>query len=69
MEEEKIPKQKSHTSFNRRLSVDKNPEGNMTTAKENVKKIILQGKHDKEGNMAKGITVYRINCNLKYIFI
>ena len=33
MEEEKTPKQKSHTSFNKRLSVAKNPEGNMRTAK------------------------------------
>ena len=36
MEEEKIQKQKPHTSFNRRLLVDKNPEGNMTTAKKIV---------------------------------
>ena len=49
MEEEKIPKQKPHTSFNRRRSVDKNPEGNMTTAKKNVKIFILQG-----GSMTKG---------------
>ena len=33
MEKEKIPKQIPHTSFNRRLSVAKKPEGNMTTAK------------------------------------
>ena len=32
MEEEKIPKQKPDTSFNRRLSVAKKLEGNMTTA-------------------------------------
>ena len=51
-EEEKIPKQKPHTSFNRRLPIAKNPEGNMTTAKKNVKNFILQG-----GNMTKGITV------------
>ena len=36
MEEEKIPKHKPDTSFNRRLSVAKKPEGNMTTAKKNV---------------------------------
>ena len=47
MEEEKIPKQKHDTSFNRRLSVAKNPEGNMTMAKKNVKMFILQGEHDK----------------------
>ena len=41
MEAEKIPKQKPHTSFNRRLSVTKNNEGNMTTAKENSKNFIL----------------------------
>ena len=48
MEEEKIPKQKTHTSFNRRLSVVKNSEGNMTTAKKKFRKFILQG------NMTKG---------------
>ena len=51
MEEEKIPKQKPHTSFNRRLPVAKNPEGNMTTAKKNLKILFYRG------NMAKGITV------------
>ena len=45
--EEEIQKQKPHTSFNRRLSVAKNPKGNMTTAKKNVKNFILQGEHDK----------------------
>ena len=31
----------------------------MTTAKKNVKNLILQGEHDKGGgNMAKGITVF-----------
>ena len=48
MEEEKIPKQKPDTSFNRRLSVAKNPEGNMTTAKKNVKILFYRG------NMTKG---------------
>ena len=48
MEEEKIPKQKPHTSFNRRLSVAKNLEGNMITAKKSAKNFILQG------NMTKG---------------
>ena len=44
MEEEKISKQKPHTSFNKRLSVAKKPEGNMTTAKKNVIYLfILQG--------------------------
>ena len=58
MEEDKIPKQIPHTSFNIRLSVAKKPEGNMTTANKNLKKFILQGEHDKGGNMAKGITVF-----------
>ena len=53
MKEEKIPKQKPHTSFNRCLSVAKNPEGNMTTAKKNVKNFILHGEHDK-GEYGKG---------------
>ena len=48
MEEEKIPKQNLiHPSIDNYL-YDKNPEGNMTTAKENVKFFILQGEHDKE---------------------
>ena len=42
MEEEKIPKQKPDTSFNRRLSVAKNLEGNMTTVNKNVKNFILK---------------------------
>ena len=57
MEEEKIPKQKPHTYFNRRLNVAKNPEGNMTTAKKNIKKFYFTGEHDK-GDMAKGISVF-----------
>ena len=58
MEEEKIQMQKPHTSFNRRHLLLKNPDGNMTTVKKNVKNFILQGgEHDKGGNMAKGITV------------
>ena len=49
MEEEKTPKQKPHTSFNRRLFVAKNLEGNMTTVNKNDKNFILQGEHDKGG--------------------
>ena len=56
----KNSKAKSDTSFNWRLSVAKNSEGNMTTAKKNVKNFILQG------NMAKGITV--IFCILRKNF-
>ena len=52
MEEEKTPKQKPHTSFNRRLSVAKNLEGNMITAKKIFFKFYFTG------GMAKGITVY-----------
>ena len=48
MEEEKIPKQKPHTFFNKRLPVVKKPEGNITTAKKNLKKFILQGEYGKE---------------------
>ena len=46
MEEEKIPKQKPHISFNRRLCVSIKPEGSMTTAKKN---FILQGEYGKGG--------------------
>ena len=41
MDKEKIQKQKPHTSFNRRLSVVKKPEGNMTTAKKIFLNFIL----------------------------
>ena len=41
MEEEKIPKQKPYSSFNKELSDVKKPEGNMTTAKKNFKNFIL----------------------------
>ena len=61
MEEEKIPKQKPHTSFNKRHLLLKILMGNMTTAKKNVEIFILQGEHDKGRNMAKGITVVFLN--------
>ena len=57
MEEEKIPKQKPNTSFNRLLSVAKNPEGNMTTAKKMLNFLFYRGTWQR-GNMAKGITVH-----------
>ena len=41
MEKEKISKQKPDTSFNKRLSVVKKPEGNMTTAKKKFNIFIL----------------------------
>ena len=49
MEEEKISKQKPHSSFNKQLPVAKNLEGNMTTAKKIFKNFIFTG-----GNMTKG---------------
>ena len=69
MEEEKIAKQNPHTSFKRRLPVVKKPERNMTTAKKNFKNFILQGEHDKGGNMAKGITVHNFICDKNYFLI
>ena len=60
MEKEKILKQKPHTSFNRRLSVVKNPEGNMITGKKKyLKNLFYRGSMTK-GDMAKGITVFII---------
>ena len=41
MVDEKKSKQKPHTYFNSRLSVAKKNEGNMTTAKKNIKNFIL----------------------------
>ena len=48
MEEEKIPKLKPDTSFNRRRSVAKNPEGTWQQLSKNVKNFIWKG------NMTKG---------------
>ena len=60
MEKEKIPKQKPHTSFNRRQSVAKNPEGggHDNGQEKCLKFYFTGGEHDKGGNMAKGITVF-----------
>ena len=41
MEEEKISKQKPHTSFNNWLFVAKNPEGTWQRPKKNFKILIL----------------------------
>ena len=49
MEKEKIPKQKPHTSFNRRQSVAKNPEGEHDNGQEKCLKFYFTG-----GNMTKG---------------
>ena len=54
MEEVKIAKQKAHTSFNRRLSVAKNPEGTW----QRPRKILFYRGTWQRGNMAKDITVY-----------
>ena len=61
MEEEKNPKQKPHTSFNRRLSVVKKSEGNMTTDKKNFKKILFY-----RGDMTKGEYGKRYYGSLQY---
>ena len=57
MEEEKFPKQKPHSSYNRRLSVAKNPEWTWQRARKILKILFYRGEHDKWENMAKGITV------------
>ena len=49
MEEENILKQKPHTSYNRRLSVAKNPEGEHDNGQGNFFKFYFTG-----GNMTKG---------------
>ena len=49
MEKEKFPKQKPHTSFNRRQSVAKNPEGEHDNGQEKYLKFYFTG-----GNMTKG---------------
>ena len=41
----------------------------MTTAKKNSKKFILQGEHDKGGNMAKGITVFYYKLIVENLWI
>ena len=48
MEEEKIPKQKPHTSFNKRLPVVKKPEGTWQRPRKLFKKLFYRG------NMTKG---------------
>ena len=49
MEKEKIPKQKLHTSFNKRQSVAKNPEGENDNGQEKCLKFYFTG-----GKMTKG---------------
>ena len=49
MEEEKIPKQKPHTSFNRRQSVAKNQRGTWQRPRKILKILFYRGKHDKGG--------------------
>ena len=47
MEEEKIQKNKPHTTFNRRLSFVKKLEGNMKTAKKKFKILFYKGEYGK----------------------
>ena len=70
MEKEKIPKQKPHTSFNRRQSVAKNAEGEHDNSQEKCLKFYFTGGTWQRGNMAKGITVSFIFWNKEiYFFI
>ena len=61
-EEEKIPKQKPHTSFNRRLSVVKKTRGEHDNGQEKFLKFyfiegnMAKGEHGKGGIWQKGIT-------------
>ena len=57
MKEEKIPTQKPHTSFNRRLSVVKKQRGTWQRPRKILKILFYRGEHDKGENMAKGITI------------
>ena len=57
MEEEKIPKQKPHSSFKRRLPVAKKPEGTWQRPRKILKILFYRGGTWQRGNMAKGITV------------
>ena len=57
MEEEKIPKQKPHTSFNSRLSVAKNWEEHDNGQIEMLIFYFTGGTWQR-GNMAKSILVY-----------
>ena len=61
MEEEKIQKQIPHTSFNRRLSVDKKSEGEHDNGQEKFQKFYFTGGAWQRGNMANGITVYHLS--------
>ena len=56
MEEEKTPKQKPDTSFNRRLSVAKN-WGEHDKCQVKMLKILFYRGNMTKRNMAKGITV------------
>ena len=58
MEEEKIPKQKPQTSFNRRLSVAKKNWGEHDNGQVKMFKFLFYRGTWQRGNMAKGITVF-----------
>ena len=57
MEEEKIPKQKPHSSFNKDYLLLKILRGTWQRPRKNVKILFYRMEHDKGGNMANGITV------------
>ena len=54
MEKEKISKQKPHTSFNRRQSVAKNPEGEHDNGQEKCLKFYFTGGTWQRGEYGKG---------------
>ena len=53
MEEEKISKIKPDTSFNRRLSVDQNPEGKHDNGQEKCYKFYFTGENTTKGEYGK----------------
>ena len=57
MEEEKIPKTKPDTSFNKRLYVAKKLRGTWQWPRKMSKNLFYRGTWQREGNMAKGIMV------------
>ena len=65
MVKEKIPKQKPHTSFNRRQSVVKNPEVEHDNGQEKCLKFYFtRGEHDK-GGIWQRVLRYMINKKQK----
>ena len=66
MEEEKNPMQKPDTSFNRRLSVAKNPEGTWQRPRKMLRILFYKGNMTK-GEYGKGY--YGIYLNMSNIWI